>query len=67
MASTRQEAAFGHLFLDQTIDWIRNAFEPDDVFDAEQLVEWARRNCTPLDVCSEEDLDEWAISNGYTK
>lgn len=38
------ENVFGEEFLDKVIDWIKDNYEPDDIFDEGPLVAWAREN-----------------------
>ena len=53
--------------LQEAIDWIGDAMEPEDVFSKESLESWARSTFTvPEDLFPVEDLEQWAINNGWT-
>lgn len=49
--------------LESVLDWVRDNYTPDEVFDEDVLMEWAEENGYVL----EEDIDyiSWAEENGY--
>ena len=47
MTTAKQDNDFRDMLLgsdalDQSIEWIKDNLEPDDVFDSEQLEDWAK-------------------------
>ena len=59
--------AFGAFFLSDTISYIADNFEPDDVFGEDTIKEWVADSLDPPDVYSTERLREWALSNGFVE
>lgn len=39
-----QEKMFGDAFLGQILTWVRENYDPEDVFTPDQLKEWVREN-----------------------
>lgn len=53
--------------LENSIDWIQDNMQPNDVFEADELKTWVRENSQPGDVFREDELTAWAEANGFVK
>lgn len=53
--------------LENTIEWIGDNVDPDDVFGDDKLREYVAKSSLPEDVFDDKKLSEWAESNGYEK
>jgi hypothetical protein len=52
--------------LEESIDWIKDNLEPEDVFDYSTLEGWVIDH-VEVSHFPEDELREWAEANGYTK
>ena len=44
LITNEDDRRFGAEFLEDILIWIRNEYEPGDIFDDEQLNDWAEEN-----------------------
>jgi hypothetical protein len=59
-----QNILFTDDMLEIVIEWIRNNYSPNEVFDEDELVEWAQAQDL-LELMDEDTLAGWATENGY--
>lgn len=54
---------FNEDMLEHVVEWVRDNYKVDEVFDDDAITEWAEEN----DYIHEDDVDYevWAIENGY--
>jgi len=77
MTTDRQQRDFadelvGHLTVDKSgleaaIQFVKDNFDPDDIFSEKVLLEHVARSKMPADVFTEKELSEWAEENGFKK
>ena len=52
---------------DAVIEWVKENYNPSDVFDERELKSHVRENWTPEQIYTEGELAEWARLNGWVK
>jgi len=59
-----QNALFSEDMMENVMDWVRENYTPDEVFEEEDLAEWAQEQDIN-EIVADEDLVNWAAENGY--
>lgn len=63
-AKALQSALFSEDMMEAVMDWVRENYTPDEVFDEDALAEWAEEN--DLEEAKDDDaMADWATENGY--
>lgn len=61
------EVSIAKNVLESTLQYVRDNFKPDDIWDDYILRAYIAKVSMPEDVFEEKSLSEWAESNGYVK
>jgi hypothetical protein len=59
-----QNALFSEDMMEAVMDWVRDNYSPDEVFDEDALTAWAEEQDL-TEMMDEDALMEWATENGY--
>lgn len=65
--SNQAEVKFDSSLLHSAIEFIRDNFKPEEVFDDDVLRDYVCKNSLPNDVFLFSELEEWAEANGFVK
>lgn len=62
--SMSDDKEFGTYFLQDILEWVKERFSPEEIYEDDTLKDYVSGNFDPEDVYDKDVLKEWAVESG---